>query len=58
MTAKNPLWDLLEAVKKDNDEGRYPIKLDPKEYGFDDEEEMWRRIRELAGVPEPKPGKK
>lgn len=50
----NPLFDLIEMVKNDMDSGKYPITITPKKYGFDTEEEYWQRIRELAGVPEPK----
>lgn len=48
----NPLADLVETVKNDKHSGKYPIKIDPKKYGFKTEEEYWRRVRQLAGVPE------
>jgi hypothetical protein len=50
----NPLTDLVERVKNDKDSGKYPVKIDPKKYGFDTEDEYWRRIRELAGVSKSK----
>lgn len=50
----NPLIDLVETVRHDKDSGEYPVKIDPKKYGFDTEDEYWRRIRELAGAPAPK----
>jgi hypothetical protein len=55
MSQDNPLIDLIEQVKTDKDAGKYPVQIDPKKYGFDTEEDYWRRIRELAGVP-PKKG--
>ena len=51
---RNPLVDLVETVKNDKENGKYPVKIDPKKYGLHTEDEYWRRIRELAGVPVPK----
>lgn len=51
-TKGNPLEDLLENVKKDKDGGKYDPLLDPKDYGFDDEDEMWRWMRRAAGIPD------
>ena len=45
--AERALQDLVEAAQAADE----PL-LDPEDYGFDNEDEMWRRIRELAGIPE------
>ena len=45
--AERALQDLVEAAEASDE----PL-LDPEDYGFDNEDEMWRRIRELAGIPE------
>jgi len=49
---RSPLTDLVEHVLRDKLLGKYGVDLNPKDYGFDNEEDMWRRIRELAGIPE------
>ncbi|HUY87501.1 MAG TPA: hypothetical protein VMV10_02080 [Pirellulales bacterium] len=48
---RNPLVDLLETVKNDKESGKYPVKINPRKYGFNTEDEYWRRVRELAGLP-------
>ena len=45
--AERALQDLVEAAQAADE----PV-LDPEDYGFDNEDEMWRHIRELAGIPE------
>lgn len=47
----NPLSDLVEAVKRDKDAGNYLPKINPRKYGFDTEDEYWKRVRELADIP-------